>query len=142
MQNLNIKIPGKTISIDTNGGDITVALDADQLPTAANGELEWSDTLLEGETVTHEEAEKAVAKLGNGWRLPTVDELATLVDRSRHEPAIDTEKFPDTRSRAYWTSTPCAWNDAAVWVVGFGYGGVDYYRRSDYACVRAVRAGQ
>ncbi|MEW5251615.1 Lcl C-terminal domain-containing protein [Microbulbifer sp. 2201CG32-9] len=110
--------------------------------TAESANLEWSSTLLDGAAVTHEAAEKAVTELGNGWRLPRVDELATLVDRSRHDPAIDTERFPDTRSRAYWTSTPCTWNAAAVWVVLFYDGYVLTGYRLSSACVRAVRAGQ
>lgn len=68
-------------------------------------QLEWSGTLLDGKCVTLAEAEAAVAALGEGWRLPTVKELFALVDRGRHNPAIDTEKFPDTKSDWYWTGT-------------------------------------
>ncbi|WP_346839794.1 DUF1566 domain-containing protein [Microbulbifer sp. SAOS-129_SWC] len=109
---------------------------------AASTELEWSETLLDGEDVTYEAAEQAIAELGEGWRMPTRKELESLIDTSRYNPAIDTEKFPDTKSDWYWTSTPCAWNDAAVWVVDFSYGYVTDDRRYDSACVRAVRAGQ
>ncbi|MEX2964771.1 DUF1566 domain-containing protein [Microbulbifer sp. TYP-18] len=110
--------------------------------TTENANLEWSETLLDGEFVTHEEAVEAVTELGNGWRLPSVDELATLVDRSRHDPAIDTEKFPDTKNHWYWTSTPFARTDAAVWAVHFRYGDVGNDFRYNLACVRAVRTGQ
>ena len=37
---------------------------------------------------------------------------------------------------------PTAWNDAAVWVVGFYLGTVSSFPRYGGACVRAVRAGQ
>lgn len=105
--------------------------------------LEWSHTLLDGERVTYAEAEKAVAELGDGWRLPTRQELESLLDISRHEPAIDVEAFPDTKSDWYWSDTPCAWNKAsAVWVVNFNDGYVGYYGRCYFACVRAVRSGQ
>lgn len=107
----------------------------------SNG-LEWSETLAEGEDITFEAAEAAIAELGEGWRMPTRKELESLVDTSRHLPAINTEKFPDTQNDCYWTSTPCAWNDAAVWVVHFYYGFVINLRRLSYACVRAVRSGQ
>ncbi|MEX2964239.1 DUF1566 domain-containing protein [Microbulbifer sp. TYP-18] len=110
--------------------------------TESAGNLEWSSTLLDGAAVTYEAAENAVTELGNGWRLPTLDELETLVDRSCYDPAIDTEKFPDTRNQAYWTSTPFAWNETAVWVVNFNHGHVDIDHRSHWACVRAVRTGQ
>lgn len=101
--------------------------------------LEWSRTLFDGKVVTLSEAEEAVAKLGAGWRLPTRQELESLLDLSRHDPAIDTSKYLDTQSCAYWTSTPCAWNSAGRWVVDFDYGGVDGPYRYGHACVRAVR---
>jgi hypothetical protein len=104
--------------------------------------LEWSKTLLDGDDVTYEEAEKAIEALGDKWRMPTRKELESLVDTGRYDPAIDTEKFPDTKSDCYWTSTPCAWNDAAVWVVAFGSGFVLSCHRGNGACVRAVRSGQ
>ena len=100
---------------------------------------EWSNTLLDGRRVSRARAEEAVAELSDGWRLPTVDELQTILDRSRYNPAIDTEKFPDTQSCPYWTSTPVSWDSSARWVVDFDGGIVD----DDYgyygACVRACR---
>lgn len=105
--------------------------------------LEWSKTLLDGEKVNFEKAEKAVAELGEGWRLPNREELLTLVNLERHDPCIDTDKYPDTKSTWYWTSTPCAWNkESARWVVHFYYGSVNYDGFSSLACVRAVRGGQ
>ena len=103
--------------------------------------LAWTKATI-AEDVTFEKAKEAVEALGEGWRLPTVDELFSLIDHGKHKPAIDTKAFPDTKNDCYWTSTPCAWNEAAVWVVYFGRGYVDGYHRSDSACVRAVRSGQ
>ena len=73
-------------------------------------------------------------------RLPTIDELFALADRTKYAPAIDTEAFPDTANDWYWTDTPCAWNTSAVWVVAFGDGDAYGGPRSDLACVRAVRS--
>ncbi|UZW62725.1 DUF1566 domain-containing protein [Lysobacter enzymogenes] len=67
--------------------------------------LEWSNTLCAGERVDYAAAEKACTELGEGWRLPTRVELLSLVDDTRYDPAIDTERFPDTRSGAYWAGT-------------------------------------
>lgn len=107
-----------------------------------NEQLEWSHTLCNGERVTFEKAEKAIAELGEGWRLPTRQELESILDLSRYEPAIDTERFPDTQSTWYWSSTQCAWDSSAVWIVHFNYGFVNNYDRSNLACVRAVRVSQ
>lgn len=58
------------------------------------------------------------------WRLPTVNELASLVHHGRIEPAIDTDFFPDTPSvnALYWTQTPYASDPQGVWTVDFTRG--------------------
>ncbi len=103
-------------------------------------DLEWSPTICDGKCVDYAAAEKAAAALGEGWRLPTRWELESILDLTRHDTAVDTTRFPDTKSAYYWTSTPCAWNTSDVWVVGFGNGYVYGYHRSGGACVRAVRS--
>ncbi len=40
-----------------------------------------------------------------GWRIPSLRELATLVDRSKTSPAIDATAFPSTPSVQFWTSS-------------------------------------
>lgn len=94
------------------------------------------------ERVDHADAVAAVAKL-NGrsfggftdWRLPTVEELFLLADRTKCRPAIDTEFFPTCRSDWYWTATDDAsepkdeetGHSDYAWVVDFSYGysGID-----------------
>lgn len=39
------------------------------------------------------------------WRLPTLDELETIVDNTRQHPAINTAYFPFTNYGGYWSST-------------------------------------
>lgn len=132
---LNVAFPvGDSVHITIQPAEEKSAATA---PIADN--LQWSNTLLDGKTVDYEAALAAVEALGEGWRLPTRFELEPLLDLSRHDPAIDTEKFPDTKSARYWTSSTCTWNDAAVWVVDFYDGNVFFNHRYDDACVRAVR---
>lgn len=102
--------------------------------------LEWSQTLCDGKHVNYADAEKAAESLGEGWRLPTRLELESILDLSRHDPAIDTDVFPDTESDWYWSSTPTAWNPSAVWIVSFSGGGVLDDPRLSGACARAVRS--
>ena len=103
--------------------------------------LTWSQTIAKD--VNHETALEKIAALGEGWRMPTCDELLTLVDRTKFSPAIDTEVFPDTENDWYWTDTPHMYNPkSAVWVVYFCYGLVSYNHRDLVACVRAVRSSQ
>lgn len=126
----------------THGARYVVQADDTVLDTST--ELTWARTLTqdgEAARMTHAAAEKACAALGDGWRLPTRAELLTLVDDTKHDPAIDNATFPDTRSSWYWTSTPAAWNPSAyAWIVVFNYGAASNYHRLDGAFVRAVRS--
>jgi hypothetical protein len=97
------------------------------------GELTWAN------------AKSACAALhlcGNSdWRLPTIEELFCLADRSRSGPAIDVAFFASTQSDFYWSGTPfaSALSDYA-WGVGFGNGYSGYNAQYDAAFVRAVRS--
>ena len=63
------------------------------------------------------------ANNGNGyaglktWRLPSIQELETLLDFGKSNSAINTTAFPATVADAYWTSTPFVSNTS--WYVGF-----------------------
>jgi len=82
------------------------------------------------------------------WRLPTVDELQTIVDYSKPSPGptINTTWFPNTPSGSYyWTSSPDVGSSSYAWYVLFGSGGIDYYSshgRSQGIQVRLVRVSQ
>ncbi|HEL4101115.1 TPA: DUF1566 domain-containing protein, partial [Stenotrophomonas maltophilia] len=89
----------------------------------------------DGDPMSQADCDKACRELRllghDDWRLPTRSELASLVDDTRHEPAIDTSLFPGVLPRWHWTSTPCAWSSASAWLVHFGYGHVSYSPRYD-----------
>lgn len=81
----------------------------------------------------------------NGWRMPTKDELLTIVASYCSSPTIDDEIFPDTDSGDYWTSSK---DGSYCWVVDFRDGRASHYFGFsfdycdfDYA-VRLVRGGQ
>ena len=107
--------------------------------------LMWSADNVGTKEITHKAAEKAVAKLElagfTDWRLPTVEELFLLADRSRFNPASDTAAFPSCKSDYYWSSSPVASSPADyAWIVYFYYGSADCNLRGNAAFVRAVRS--
>jgi hypothetical protein len=73
------------------------------------------------------------------WDLPTIEELQLLIDRTRYQPAINTDFFTNIQSDWYWSKTPAAWSSASAWFVYFGYGDVGYYHRISYGFALAVR---
>jgi len=73
------------------------------------------------------------------WRLPTPQELLTIVDNSRYNPAIDTNYFPDTQSYYFWSSSTYVGDTDIAWRVGFGYGDVYGYDKTSSYYVRCVR---
>ncbi len=81
----------------------------------------------------------------NDWRLPTRNELQSIVDYTRFNPAINTAYFPDTELSEYWSSTkvPIDYEGADLWwFVGLRSGDMNGFSSGDELYVRAVRAGQ
>ncbi|HFG1779551.1 TPA: DUF1566 domain-containing protein [Vibrio cholerae] len=77
------------------------------------------------------------------WRLPSVNELLSIVHNGRFEPAIDQSYFPHTpQYHWYWSSSPYAGYSYYAWDVDFGSGGVGYDGKDNGDRVRLVRAGQ
>jgi hypothetical protein len=75
------------------------------------------------------------------WRLPTREELETIIDHTADSPAISTEVF-ECRSSLYWSGTSYAYDPGDAWAVGFNYGGLTTRPKGNYdPFVRCVRAG-
>jgi len=78
-----------------------------------------------------------------GWRLPTLQELASLVDRSQSNPALPAgHPFSNVQSDLYWSATTLAINASAAWDVVFVDGGVGGQDKSSTHFVWCVRGGQ
>lgn len=108
----------------------------DQYSEPATGEvldnytgLVWQKDYSDG-TMSFSEAQSYCESLGlNGqsWRLPSIRELATLVDEAQVAPSINRTMFPDTQygSRSndwYWGSHAARGNASAAWAINFDDG--------------------
>ncbi|MFE8033545.1 DUF1566 domain-containing protein, partial [Thiohalocapsa marina] len=93
------------------------------------------------------------------WRVPTKDDLGTLVYCSSGRPktwndtgdlceghyvrpTIDQAAFPGTPNSWFWSSSPNAYNSDVAWGVVFDDGYVDNLNKNVTRYVRLVRAGQ
>jgi hypothetical protein len=95
--------------------------------------------------LTLAEAADAALQVGGGWRVPTVDELYGLLDKSCGTPAIDTKLFPDVgadeEDNAYWTTSKVGMGNL-VYYVDFVNGDADGHSPGFRLAVRLVKTGK
>jgi len=90
--------------------------------------LEWQDNSdTNGTQRTWQEAidycEDLSLESYNDWRLPNINELKTLIDKSKFDPAIKSDVFVYVKSSYYWSSTSVVGFEHEAWVM-------DYYSAS------------
>jgi hypothetical protein len=78
----------------------------------------------------------------SNWRMPTVDELKSIVNYSTSNPSITTAWFTNTKSSYFWSGSPYAGYSGSAWRVDFGNGLGYSGDKSDSYYVRLVRGGQ
>lgn len=100
----------------------------------------WKDGTCNGSASkqSHKQA-MTLAKAKDGWRLPTVKELATLVDTGLGTPAIDTTAFPATPATWFCTSSPYLGSANLAWYVDFGHGNSSPLNHEQRHPIRLVR---
>ena len=76
-----------------------------------------------------------------GWRVPTVEELASITNNNVTNPAIDTHYFPNTAAFSYWSASPYAGDASFAWRVDFTFGNDFLNFRANSGRVRLVRTG-
>ena len=84
--------------------------------------------------MTWYDAKKACANLGNGWRLPTKDELILLLKNKDKIGGFASSNCGCN----YWSSTE--YDGGSAWYCSFGGGYAGYGNKTNPYHVRAVRA--
>ncbi len=72
------------------------------------------------------------------WRVPSIDELKTIVERNK-KPAINHAMFPATPLSMFWSSTSAVNVNHSAWAVYFYGGSAYWYGKTSYYFVRLVR---
>lgn len=116
----------------------------------------WDGTTCVGtaENYTWQQAFTRVADVNAGasgtwnagqrdWRLPSINELKSIVEQGCYSPSINLTQFPTTPNVVFWTNSPVANSPDYAWHVHFGFGyssnGIYSSNRSEGKAVRLVR---
>jgi hypothetical protein len=99
--------------------------------------MTWADAKIYSDTLSLN---------SHTWRLPSIKELATLVDETKVAGAINRTMFPGTSSNEYyWSSSPWAGDasksSSGAWAINFD-DGYTSYNGFTTGWVRCVRCGQ
>ena len=144
---------GSAFAFNPVVGDITTGFSRDDRLGVVKDDiykLMWQDGDLSPHEMTHDEAVHYCENLNsagfNDWRLPTIQELLSITDDTRFEPAINKafknvayETTDHRGERWYWSQTKSAGASSSVWVVNSNDGFVGWRDVSSRRFVRCVR---
>ena len=92
-----------------------------------------------------DEAKQYAKQLGGGWRVPTIDELSSIVEQTCSQPAINSTVFPNVKNLGegapYWSITKIKEMPQLIYYVDFFGGDADGHTKGFSLAVRLVRSG-
>jgi Protein of unknown function (DUF1566) len=107
------------------------------------GTRTWAQALDDANSLNSGQCDLTDGSVEGDWRLPTVRELASLID---YEKSVGTvlpspNPFMNFQSDLYWSSTTVALNTSGAWSVGFSDGFVLNFSKPNNNFVLPVRGG-
>lgn len=123
---------------DNGDGSVTHGKTGLRWKRCAEG-MTWTGSTCAGES--KEYIWKDAKALGvNGWRLPSIEELRTIVEKG-NIPTINAAAFPNTPASHFWSAS--SYGEYSAWYVYFNNGDDgNYFKAHYYLYVRLVRGGQ
>jgi len=112
-----------------------------------DGTLQWQDN-RDAKTVQRdwEGAKSYCANLTldgySDWRLSSIKELQSIVDITKHDPAIKTGFKNTATDDWYWSASPSVGNVSFAWIVHFYSGDTGNGTKAGTNYVRCVRGRQ
>jgi hypothetical protein len=153
-------VPDQTKTLPANDGEpdgcdssrFKCVMDGAAVQDKQTGLIWLRDTRFDNKKVPWQEAADFCQSFELGdkkdWRLPTRDELITLLDTSKSNPAFpDGHPFKLMESAyrgggGYWASTEYEGDNKYAWSVGTGVGGVDKFLKALDSGIWPVREGE
>jgi alpha-tubulin suppressor-like RCC1 family protein/fibronectin type 3 domain-containing protein len=114
-----------TAFVDNNDGTVTHTKTGLMWKRCAEGQV-WSGATCAGYTSFYDK-DTAVALSSSSadhsdWRIPTVNELLTIVEYQAAFPAVNSEIFPNSSSSYFWSRSNSASNSSEAWIVDLRHG--------------------
>jgi hypothetical protein len=117
-------------------GRFAVSADGQQVTDSTSGliwrrcaeGMNWNGSACAGKPLKYKftgakAAARAAAAEGKAWRVPTREELLSLVDaKARKKPKIDVRAFPNTPSLSFWATRAGSDDDLNAWLINFANG--------------------
>lgn len=131
---------------DNKNGTVTDSLTGLIWTKNANafGKRTWADALNDANNLKSGDYGLTDNSKAGDWRLPNVQELASLVDFGRWIPALpEGHPFTDVQSKEYWSSTTSLANSTYAWYNHFATGNLSTKAKTWLGYyVWCVRGGQ